>query len=367
MIPLTKPFLPPIDEYQRMLTGIWDRNWLTNNGELVQRLEAELKQYLGVPHVLYTGSGTMALQLTIRVLKLTGEIITTPFSYVATTSSIVWEGCKPIFVDIDPKTLNIDAGLIEASITENTQAILATHIFGNPCDVDAIQAIADKYKLKVIYDAAHAFGTSFKGQSIFNFGDISITSFHATKLFHTVEGGAVYTKDPEVFERLKYMRNFGHDGEEKFNGIGINGKNSEFHAAMGLVNMKYVDDILTRRKEQATYYDVLLEKVDGKKQENSGFGQMNYAYYPILLKSPEILLEIREALVLKNIFTRRYFYPGLNMLDYVVYKPMPITEDISSRILCLPLYHQLKQNEQHSIVEVIKKSLSKKLHVIPSN
>ncbi|MEQ9287561.1 MAG: DegT/DnrJ/EryC1/StrS family aminotransferase [Cyclobacteriaceae bacterium] len=364
MIPVTKPFLPPINEYQNLIAGVWDRNWLTNDGPLVKQLEGQLKPYLGVEH-LYTGSGTMALQLTIKALNLTGEIITTPFSYVATTSSIVWEGCTPVFVDIDPRTLNINAGLIEESITENTEAILATHIFGNPCDIGAIQVIADKYKLKVIYDGAHAFGTTLEGQSVFNFGDISITSFHATKLFHTVEGGAVFTKDREVYERLKYLRNFGHDGEEKFNGIGINGKNSEFHAAMGLVNMKYIDDILTRRKEQAAYYDELLEKVDCANQENSVFGQVNYAYYPILLKSPEILVKIREALVSINIYTRRYFYPGLNMLDYVGYKPMPIAEDISSRILCLPLYHELEENEQRTIVKTIIDSLIKKYHSTP--
>ena len=237
MIPVTKPFLPPKEEYEDFLRGIWSRNWLTNNGPLVNELELRLKEYLKVKHLLYLSNGTIALQIAIKALGLKGEIITTPFSYVATTSSIVWENCKPVFVDIDPKTLNIDPEKLETAITKKTTAILATHVYGNPCDIEAIQAIADKHHLKVIYDAAHCFGTKYKGKSVFEYGDVSTTSFHSTKIFHTVEGGAVFTKDPSMLKRMAYMRNFGHDGPEKFNGVGINGKNSEFHAAMGLVNL----------------------------------------------------------------------------------------------------------------------------------
>jgi len=202
MIPITKPFLPPKEEYQKLVEGIWGRNWLTNNGPLVNELEHKLKEYLGVSHMLYTTNGTIALQLAIKALGLKGEIITTPFSYVATTSSIVWEGCKPKFADIDANTLNIDPSKIEAAITENTSAILATHVYGNPCDVDAIQKIAEEHNLKVIYDAAHCFGTTYKGESIFEYGDVSATSFHATKVFHTIEGGAVFTKNSKLLKKM---------------------------------------------------------------------------------------------------------------------------------------------------------------------
>src|SRR5690606_18072879 len=221
MIPVTKPFLPPQEEYEKYLDGIWKREWLTNNGPLVNELELQLKEYLGLKHILYVSNGTIALQMAIKALELKGEIITTQFSFVATTSSIVWEGCKPVFVDIDQATLNIDPSKIEAAITSETSGILATHVYGNPCDIEAIQAIADKHGLKVIYDAAHCFGTKYKGRSVFEYGDISTTSFHATKLFHTIEGGAVFTKDPEVLKKLSFLRNFGHNGPEKYEGVGI--------------------------------------------------------------------------------------------------------------------------------------------------
>src|SRR5690606_11269120 len=212
MIPVTKPFLPPREEYDRYLEGIWKRNYLTNNGPLVNEFELRLKEYLEIKHLLYLSNGTIALQLAIKALDLKGEIITTPFSYVATTSSIVWEGCTPVFVDIESRSYNIDPTKIEHAVTSNTSAILATHCFGNPCKIDQIQEIADRHRLKVIYDAAHCFGTKYKGRSVFDFGDVSTTSFHSTKLFHTVEGGAVFTKDPELLKKMAYMRNFGHDG-----------------------------------------------------------------------------------------------------------------------------------------------------------
>lgn len=201
MIPVTKPFLPPLEEYYKLVQSIWERQWLTNNGPLVNELELKLKEYLNVPHLIYVTNGTIALQIAIKALGLKGEIITTPFSYVATTSSIVWEGCTPIFVDIDPNTFNIDPTKIEAAITNETSAILATHVYGNPCDIEKIQEIADRYNLKVIYDAAHCFGTKYKGKSIFEFGDVSTTSFHATKLFHSIEGGAIITKDPDLLKK----------------------------------------------------------------------------------------------------------------------------------------------------------------------
>ena len=206
MIPVTKPFLPPKEDYEAYVEGIWQRNWLTNNGPLVNQLELELKEYLSLDHLLYVGNGTIALQLAFKALGLTGEVITTPFSYVATVSSLVWEGMEPVFVDIDSKSLNIDPNKIEAAITPKTSAILATHVYGNPCEIEQIQSIASKHGLKVIYDAAHCFGTTYKGKSVFHYGDIATTSFHATKLFHTIEGGAVFSQDPELIKKIALMR-----------------------------------------------------------------------------------------------------------------------------------------------------------------
>ena len=231
MILVTKPFLPPIEEYESYLKEIWQREWLTNNGPLVNDFELKLKLYLQVPHLLYLCNGTVALQIAIRALELKGDVITTPFSFIATTSSILWEGIRPVFVDIDADTLNIDPNKIEAAITPQTSAILATHVYGNPCDIDAIEAIAKKHNLKVIYDAAHCFGTKYKGKSVYSYGDVSIASFHATKLFHTVEGGAVFTNDPDLLKKMAFMRNFGFNGPEDFEYMGVNGKNSEFHAS----------------------------------------------------------------------------------------------------------------------------------------
>jgi dTDP-4-amino-4,6-dideoxygalactose transaminase len=352
LIPVTKPFRPPITEYQELLAGIWQRNWFTNNGPLVNDLELQLKKYLGIKHLLFLNNGTIALQIAIKALGISKKIITTPFSYVATTSSIVWEGCTPVFVDIDPETFNIDPKLIETAIDADTEAILATHCFGNPCDIDAIQAIADKYNLKVIYDAAHCFGTLYKGKSVFEYGDISTTSFHATKLFHTVEGGAVFTNSPELLKTMAYMRNFGHDGPEKFLGVGINGKNSEFHAAMGIVNLRYVDTILAIRKEQSKRYDELLSGLDVNKQRIQLDTSFNYAYYPIIFKSEEIALKMKKALERHEIFTRRYFYPSLSNLPYTSGNA-PVSDSIATRILCLPLFHHLSVVEQELIARIL--------------
>lgn len=359
MIPVTKPFSPPIEEYQRLLEGIWERQWFTNNGPLVNQLELSLKSYLGISHLLYVSNGTIALQIAIKALGLKKKIITTPFSYVATTSSIVWEGCTPVFADIDPNTLNINPKGIEALIDDDTEAILATHCFGNPCDIDAIDKIAKKYNLKVIYDAAHCFGTKYNGRSVLEFGDISTISFHATKLFHTVEGGAVVSKEPEIIKKLSFLRNFGHQGQEAFKGIGINAKNSEFHAAMGLINLKYGDDILARRLELTEYYDRILNHDGIRKIELNNKAQYNFAYYPVWFKSEELLATVKSELEKNLIFPRRYFYPSLTQLDYVEGN-CPIAMDISSRILCLPLYHDLTSHEQDFIVRVILRTLKYK-------
>lgn len=345
MIPVTKPFLPPIEAYQKHIHEIWNRRWLTNNGPLVNELELDLKKYLNTKHILYLSNGTIALQLAIKALELKGEIITTSFSYVATTSSIVWENCKPIFVDIDEETLNIDEKKIESAITKNTTAILATHCFGNTANIEAISTIAKRHNLKVIYDGAHCFGTLYKGKSAFDYGDITTTSFHATKLFHTIEGGAVFTGDAQLLKKLSYMRNFGHNGPEEFQGLGINGKNSEFHAAMGIVNLEHIDSILEKRKEQSSLYDSFLQNLKVRKPKIQKDCTFNYAYYPIIFETEEQLLKSKSALEIRNIFPRRYFYPSLNLLPYLDNQPTPISESISKRIMCLPLYHDLTSAE----------------------
>lgn len=363
MIPVTKPFLPPRAEYEAYLDGIWQRNWLTNNGPLVNELELKLKEYLQVPHLLYVTNGTVALQLAIKALDLKGEIITTPFSYVATTSSIIWEGCTPVFVDINEATLTLDAALIEAAITEKTTAILATHVYGNPCDIEAIGQVARKYGLKVIYDAAHAFGTRYKGQSVFAYGDISVTSFHATKLYHTVEGGAVFTPDGELLKKLAFLRNFGHNGPEDFEEVGINGKNSEFHAAMGLVNLQYVAGILAARQAQSTYYDHWFRELERPRLFIQPQAEFNYAYYPFFFNDEVALLRAVRELEAHRIFPKRYFHPSLEAVKiFTAYTkaPLPVSRQVCARVLCLPLYMGLSREEQDLVARVVLRSLKNK-------
>jgi dTDP-4-amino-4,6-dideoxygalactose transaminase len=353
MINVTKPFLPPHHEYAAYIQQIFERNWLTNHGPLVNELELKLKEYLDLPHLLYLSNGTIALQIAIKALELKGEIITTPFSYVATTSSIVWEGCTPVFVDIDASSFNINPRLIEKSITDKTSAILATHVFGNPCDIDAIEKIAAKHKLKVIYDAAHCFGVMYKGRSVFGYGDISTTSFHATKLFHTVEGGAVFTNSASILKKMALLRNFGHTSPVEFNGAGINGKNSEVHAAMGLCNLRYIDEILEKRKQIFNHYNAKLAGLKKVTQAIISDSSYNHAYYPIVLKDENTLLQSIEQLNIHQIFPRRYFYPSLNRLDYVTHSESPVSEDIAKRIICLPMYHTLTIEEQDMICRIL--------------
>lgn len=354
MIPVTKPFLPPKEKVFQLLSEAWQREWLTNNGPLLLEFEKRLSNYLAVDQPLYVSNGTIALQIAIKALKLQGEIITTPFSFVATTSSIVWEGSEPVFVDIDPDTLNIDCTKIESAITPKTVAILATHCFGNACDIEAIDQIARRHKLPVIYDAAHCFGTRYKGKSIFEFGDVSTTSLHATKLMHSVEGGVIFSNDPALRKRMSYMRNFGHDGPEKFNGVGINGKNSEFHSAMGLVVLAYIEEILANRKQKSLYYDLILTGVDVSKPMITRGCDYNYAYYPVLFKTGNTLQRALKALNDNNIFPRRYFYPCLSKLDYVTKRDCPVATDVAERILCLPLYHTITPHEQDFVGSVLR-------------
>lgn len=354
-ITVTKPFMPSQEAYLSYVSGIWSRVWLTNNGPLVNELEIKLKEKLELEHMLFLSNGTVALQIAIKALGLRGEIITTPFSYVATTSSIVWEGCTPVMVDIDPLTLNIDPQKIEAAITPDTCAILATHVYGNPCDVEAIAAVAQKHDLKVIYDAAHAFGTAINGRSLFSWGDVSTSSFHATKLFHTIEGGAVFTSCPELLKTMAQMRNFGHVTAESFGEVGINGKNSEFHAAMGLCNLPHVDDILATRRRLSEYYDQQLQGAGLSRPKISPSCEYNHSYYAVIFRDETELLSAVELLQLNGIFPRRYFYPSLSTLPYVHGQSTPIAEDICRRVLALPLYHDLSIEEIDMICRLIKR------------
>ena len=350
---VTKSFLPPQKEYQAYLDKIWQSGNLTNQGTLLKNLEAKLSTYLNVDNLQYVTNGTIALQLALSALDINeGEIITTPFSYVATTSSILWQRCKPIFVDIEPNNFTIDVTKIEEKITANTKAIMPVHVFGYACNIEKIQEIANKYKLKVIYDAAHAFGSIYKEKSLASYGDVSTLSFHATKLFHTVEGGACVIKDREVAKKLDLQKRFGHTGDNHFC-LGINGKQSEFHAAMGLANLPHVTEIIAKRKYICELYDNELQGLF-QRPEHQEFLEYNYAYYPIVFKDEKELLRVFEGLKKQDIFPRRYFYPTLNTLPYVEQQICPVSEDISSRIACLPLYVELKEKDVLRICKIIK-------------
>lgn len=354
MIPVTKPFLPPKEEYEKYLDGIWSRNWLTNMGPLASQLEVELKDYLDIKHLLFVTNGTAALQMAIKALNLKGEIITTPFSFIATTSVIVWENCQPVFVDIDPETLNIDPNKIEDAITDKTSAILATHVYGNPCDVQAIEKVAAKHNIKVIYDGAHAFGVKVNGKSVFEYGDISVCSLHSTKLYHSVEGGLMFTQNPDLLKKIAYIRNFGISGFDSFAELGINGKNSEFHAAMGLANLKYVDRIIDKRRKLTARYEEKLKNLHAFRPKWHKASENNGAYLPFVLESEDLLLKIKTELDKNEIFTRRYFYPSLaSSLPYLEPQHFPVTDNISKRVLCLPLYFELTEEEIDWICRMI--------------
>lgn len=350
---VTKPFMPPVAEYQELITQIYKNEQLTNQGPLLKQLEQQLGEYLSVENFHYVTNGTIALQIALKALDIEqGEIITTPFSYVATVSSILWERCQPVFVDIEPDNFTIDIKKIEEKITSKTKAIMAVHVFGYACDVKAIQEIADRYNLKVIYDAAHAFGSTLEGRSLLSYGDIATCSFHATKLFHTIEGGACIVKDKKISDKLDLIKRFGHIGDDHYS-LGINAKQSEFHAAMGLANLNHLSEILDKRKRIIDHYDSLLNFVIKRphKQEELDY---NYAYYPVIFKSESELLEVFEALNAENIYPRRYFYPSLNTLPYLEsYEPCAVSEDIASRIACLPLYPELASATIEKISNII--------------
>lgn len=356
MIPVTKSFLPPIEEYKAQVQRAYDNEWLTNRGELVKELEDKLTDYLDLDQskILITNNGTIPLQIALKLLGNGGEIITTPFSYVATTSAIVWENCTPVFVDIHPEYLTIDETKIEAAITDKTTCILATHVFGNPCYVEEIDRIAKKYNLKVIYDAAHCFGVKYKGKSIFEYGDISTCSFHATKLFHTGEGGAIFCKDPELFHKIFYSHNFGHDGPLAFHGLGINGKISELQAAMGLAVLPYMDEIIKKRAAVVELYKANINSIGACQLKIRANTNWNYSYFPIIFENEDFLLDVERRLKDSEILPRRYFFPSLNSLPYMSPVDVAISEDIAKRILCLPLFADLTKNDLLKIVSLIE-------------
>lgn len=355
MIPVTKTFFPPMVDYAQQLERIWHNEWLTNRGELVQELEAKLSDYLelNLSKLLITNNGTIPIQIALKLFGKGGEIITTPFSYVATTAAIVWENCTPVFVDIHPEYLTIDETKIEDAITDRTTCILATHVFGNPCNVEVIEAIARKHDLIVIYDAAHCFGISYLGKSIFEYGDVSTCSFHATKIFHTGEGGALFAKDPEIFKKCFYSHNFGHDGPLSFHGLGINGKISELQAAMGLSVLPYMDDILKSRKATVDYYDENINFGCLRKLKLRENVKWNYSYYPVVFKSESDLLTTQSEFNREGFFPRRYFYPSLNRIPYTNLTEMKVSENVASCILCLPLYANMDVSKVIEIVNIL--------------
>ena len=354
MIPVTKSFKPPINEYNFHLLRAYENEWFTNRGELVLELEEKISNYLNLKdtQLLCLNNGTTPIQIALKLFGNGGEIITTPFSYVATTSTIVWEGCTPVFVDIHPEYLTIDETKIEKAITSKTTCILATHVFGNPCNVTEIERIAKKHRLKVIYDAAHAFGVTFNDKSIFEYGDISTCSFHATKLFHTGEGGAIFCRDNQLFDKIYYSHNFGHKGPNDFIQVGINGKMSEIHAAMGLAILPYANSIIKKRNLITERYNKNLQKEYLQFKIRNGT-TWNSSYFPIIFKSEANLIKCMEKLQKYEILPRRYFYPSLNTLNYVDYKEMNRSEDIAQRILCLPLYPELKKSVVNQIIKIV--------------
>lgn len=356
-ITVTKTFLPSQEDYNLFLKRAWEKSWITNRGELVIELENKIKDYLNVQNILITNNGTIPIQIALQLLANKGEVITTPFSYVATTSSIIWQNCKAVFVDIHPKYLTIDETKIEKAITNNTTAILATHVFGNPCNIPVLEKIAKKHKIKIIYDAAHCFGVRYEGASIFNYGDVSTCSFHATKIFHTGEGGAIFCNDDELFHKLYYSHNFGHNGPLEFHGLGINGKISELQSAMGLAIIPYMDYIISERKKIVELYNSALEDTDLQLLKIRKGTSWNYSYYPIIFKNQEELLKVEKVLYESDIIPRRYFYPSLNTLPYMKYVKMSISESISSRILCLPLYVGLEVKDINKIINIIKSNI----------
>ena len=358
MINVTRSYLGNKAKFLGYVDSIYATGWLTNHGPLVTELEERLRDYLGVRNIILTNNGTLALQIAYRALNLTGSAITTPFSFVATTSSLQWEGIRPIFADIDKATWNLDPRAIEARIEADTQAIVATHVFGNACDVETIAQIAKQHRLKVIYDGAHAFSVRYKDHSVFNWGDISTLGFHATKLFHTIEGGAIVTDDDALAARIRLLCNFGIVDTDIIDGIGINAKLNEFAAAMGLCILDDIVLILEQREEIASRYEhQLSDHFDLQRQQADS--QRNHSYFPIALTDESQLLRCRAALMDKGINPRRYFYPSLDTLSYVQPQtPQTESRALSRRVLCLPIYPGLPRHVQNTVIETLLKESS---------
>lgn len=357
IINVTRTELPPLKNYVKYLKKIWASRWITNNGELVQLLEKKLEKYLKVKHVVLVANGTLALQLAFKVLGLSGEIITTPFTFAATTNALLWEGLIPVFADIDPETFNLDTEEIEKKITKKTCAILTVHVYGNPCDAEKLQKIADKYNLKLIYDAAHAFGVDYKKESILNFGDISTLSFHATKIFSTAEGGAIIVKDDRLYEKLKLLRNFGIKSEEETVFAGINAKMNELQAALGLCNLKDIDNKIKKSQRLYIRYKELLQNNLQLKFQKIISSKHNYCYMPVCFKDQFTRDLIYEKLIKNNIKPRKYFYPLTSDFSYM--KKITKNDDlknatnISGRVLCLPIYPSLENYQVDKISKII--------------
>lgn len=356
MINVTKTYLPPFENYTSVLKEAYDAGWVTNNGVLLQRLEEELKNYLGVKHLFICTNGTVTLQLALKALNVTGSVITTPFSYVATANSILWEKCRPVFADINAETFCLDASEVESKISPDTKAILATHVYGLPCEIELLEGISKKWNIPIIYDAAHAFGSEYNGRSLLSYGDISSCSFHATKLFHTGEGGCLVTDNDELARKIYLYRQFGHVYDDYYS-EGINAKNSEFHAAMGLCVLKDLDKIIEKRRIISFTYDRLLNNKDIRVLRYNNLHKPNYSYYPVVFKSESTLLKVKNHLEAKAIFPRRYFFPSLNTLPFIPYQSCPISEDISRRVICLPLYYELTIAEVEMICNIVIENL----------
>lgn len=364
-ITVTSPLLPDLKEFEKYLKEIWDSKWITNNGQFHRQLEVALAEYLGVKYVSLFTNGTLPLITALQAMQIKGEVITTPYSFVATTHSLWWNGIKPVFVDIDPDTCNLDPDKIEAAITERTTAIMPVHCYGVPCDTQRIQAIADKYGLKIIYDAAHAFGVKVNGESILNAGDMSTLSFHATKVFNTVEGGALICHSAEMKKQIDFLKNFGFNGETEVVAPGINSKMDEIRSAYGLLNLKQVDQAIEARHRVADYYREALRTVKGVKVFEDVPGvRHNYAYFPILIDAEEYGMT-RDELYFKmkeqNVLGRRYFYPLISTFD--TYKNLesstpsnlPVATRIADEVICLPMYYGLTEEDLERVVKCIVK------------
>lgn len=356
---VTMPSLAPLNEVDDYLKQVWSSGIMTHNGPLVQQFEKDFCAWSNVPRMVAVNNGTLAIQLALRSLELPpgGEVITTPFTFIATISAILYEGFKPVFVDIDPETLNLDPAKIEAAITDKTVAILPVHVFGNPCYVESINAIAQRHHLKVVYDAAHAVGVNYNGRSIFTYGDVSATSFHATKLLNTSEGGGVFASDPVIDARLRELRFFGYDAAKDVARVGTNAKMTEVNAAIGLANLKYLDEIIADRRRKYDLYKAILSACPSlrfQKIEPS----CNCSYFPVIFESEELLLKVDVALKTENVFARRYFYPSVNTYRTILPEsPCPISEDVAKRILCLPLYWTLSESSIERIAQIVAEAV----------